>query len=64
MALVDVKIICCAAGRVPPCGIVKVSDVGETLTVAFVVTVNTTGIVSCPLGRFVAFTALIVIDPV
>src|SRR5580700_158491 len=49
---VAVKLTVWEAGVVAPWGCVKVSEIGDAATVVFAETINTTGIVNCPLGRF------------
>lgn len=62
---VAVKFTVCAAGSVVAfCVCENARDVGATVTVVLAETVNTTGMVSAPLGRFEPFCAEIVIDPV
>jgi hypothetical protein len=57
------KMVCEGAAVEAPCICVNVSLDGDTTTVVFEETVNTTGMVSAPLGRLELVLALIVIDP-
>jgi hypothetical protein len=60
---VAIRVICCDAGGAAPCVCANVREVGVTLTVVFAETVNTTGIMKSPLGRFALLFAWIVIVP-
>jgi hypothetical protein len=57
-------IVCDGNAVVEPCASVNVSLTGDTATVVLDETINTTGIVTAPLGRVALLFALIVIDPV